>query len=1440
MPPKKKKKKKKKPRNDTRGFVTSSKAKAPVVPKVDAATKKICMKEDGNNISGENAGKLKYTSKDGICEKPEPSLPTFKSQEIIWNTDLPSNYLPYLKSNKTTNKKEIVSFMLGGELEHEIFQYTKNNGCKLAINKERITFKNLNYAYVTLEKLGFAPHLIETVMQNNVGNDLKTMLWWSCLNLEHDGLPLGFVDKRGHALKSSEISGVYAKQGNDVKKRVISNSFGQMEKVEKSSPAPLSVKNITIPIIDATQENDLNKVDKNSSSKINGNNSSNSNSNNNDNANTILNNLSWMYDESSSEDDNIAFSSLQKHKKPWDKSNHNTNINSKPKKMVWSEEKIQAAREKKIKEKEAKKLILEKKVEEEQQKKKEQIEEAKNDTALEEHVDEDGGFGLGDWLDMAETAEIVASDDGDYQYYDDLTISSSWTGKSPYELLLHLTRKSKKKLQFSREETNSIKFGGGYLYTLIIPKNYHKNKKEMKINATKLCRNKTQGMNLISLMALYKLFQNIPLQIQLPDPFRKMWNVWILEDKEKELQEYRNLYRGKIDFVQKLILKSNVDGLAKLPLSCINNSNSSTNRENDTINLLLRFKECNTNKALLTGDATTKLRDIFIQRINSTTYMNNEKKRKQTLPIMDFVEDITSHIEKYKTVIITGETGCGKSTQVPHIVFKAMLLNDNRRFINRLGDIICTQPRRISATTIAKRVSMEMGDQTVGSGFCGYSIRGESKRSKNTTLFYVTTGILLRRLQQDPLLSSVSCVIVDEVHERTVQSDFLLIALKNILLKRPDDFHVILMSATMNSQKVSRYFNGAPIIAVPGRTFPVSVSHLEDVIELTQYIVAEDSNYAGARHKITHGNNQNGVRIKMARNMKRGNLEYNHEELLEEMQYADLDPEKYSKETCLSVARLDTTKVNYELIETLLLHLDDKKHGSAYSEIEGAILIFLPGMGEITRLQEILSGNRTFSNRKRYRIVPLYSSLSIGQQQDAFSTPPSGIRKIVLATNIAETGVTIPDVVFVIDTCLVKETRFNEHTRIRGLVQCYIPQSSGKQRRGRAGRVREGFCFRLVTKSRYETFAPELTPELLRVPLDELCLNIIVNDNSPMAYLRGALDAPKEKAIQSSLNTLEEVGAIKLVSSMNGTHDMTKTYNIDNNELTPILLPLGYHLSNIPSDVRIGKMIILSSFLSCVDPVTTIAACLAYKSPFIEDDSKHKFIKNKNIPSDHLIIIEAVKIFQTLELRKRGRWCRTNGLSYSTLHTILQLKKEFKGHLRAAGFSCQNDNSRNAEVVLAVIAGGMWPNIAFAKRVGIDKFEINTKSRAAAVHPTSICHQSVLPLGTKTAYFAYHLMVKTRRYYLRDMSMISPQSILLFCGKVEDADIEYGKREIVIDGWIRIHVASKCAILILNLRQEISEFLMKKYLNPENNGDFDSKKLTKLIIDVLNESSRLS
>ena len=186
-------------------------------------------------------------------------------------------------------------------------------------------------------------------------------------------------------------------------------------------------------------------------------------------------------------------------------------------------------------------------------------------------------------------------------------------------------------------------------------------------------------------------------------------------------------------------------------------------------------------------------------------------------------------------------------------------------------------------------------------------------------------------------------------------------------------------------------------------------------------------------------------------------------------------------------------------------------------------------------------------------------------------------------------------------------------------------------------------------------------------------------------------------------------------------------------------------------------------------------------------------------------------------------------MSYSTLHTIRQLKKEFKGHLQQDFLVIKN--SKNDKVVLAVWRR-MWPNIAYVHRDGINVYFEH--------EVTNCCTPNVNmpPIGianrVKSAYFVYHLMVKTRRYYLRDMSLVTPQSLLLFCGKVEDAEIEYGKREIIIDGWIRVHVASKCAVLLLNLRQEISAFLLQKYLDPDNQNNGIQNKLTDLLVAVLN------
>jgi len=316
---------------------------------------------------------------------------------------------------------------------------------------------------------------------------------------------------------------------------------------------------------------------------------------------------------------------------------------------------------------------------------------------------------------------------------------------------------------------------------------------------------------------------------------------------------------------------------------------------------------------------------------------------------------------------ITGDTGCGKTTQVPQLVLDDMIL----RGCGAEASMIVTQPRRISAIGVSERVASERCER-VGET-AGYSIRLENKRSSKTRLLLCTTGILLRRLQCDPDLASVSHVFVDEVHERDLNTDFLLIVLKDLLARRKS-LKLILMSATLNASSFSDFFGGCPVVSIPGRTFPVREHRLEDILQLTGYQVQENSDYA------IKTNNSRPVRFSKS--------------ALRKMYYP-----KYSSSTISSLAIVDESVINYELIAELVEHI-------CLNNNEGAVLLFLPGMGEITKTIEELYKKELFQSSKTV-IYPLHSSLSTAEQTAIFEVPPEGVRKIVVATNIAETSITI-------------------------------------------------------------------------------------------------------------------------------------------------------------------------------------------------------------------------------------------------------------------------------------------------------------------------------------------------------------------------------------------------------------------------------------------------
>ncbi|KAF3693268.1 putative ATP-dependent RNA helicase DHX34 [Channa argus] len=454
------------------------------------------------------------------------------------------------------------------------------------------------------------------------------------------------------------------------------------------------------------------------------------------------------------------------------------------------------------------------------------------------------------------------------------------------------------------------------------------------------------------------------------------------------------------------------------------------------------------------------------------------RREQKNLPIFQYRDKIVGLVRSHSVVVVAGDTGCGKSTQVPQYLLSA-----------GFDHIACTQPRRIACISLAKRVSFESLNQ-YGSKV-GYQIRFETTRTTATKLLFLTEGLLLRQIQQDKTLAQYQVVIVDEVHERHLHCDFLLGVLRSLLADHPD-LRLILMSATINIKLFSDYFNSAPVLQVPGRLFPIQVIY--------QPIPPEEQS---------------------SRTEK-------------------LDPRPYLR----------------------ILQAIDQRYPP---EERGDLLLFLSGVAEISTIQEACQVYATHTSRW---IV--------------FDIAPPGVRKCIISTNIAETSVTIDGVRFVVDSGKVKEMSFDPKAKLQRLQEFWISQASSEQRKGRAGRTGPGVCYRLYAESDYNAFASYPVPEIHRVALDSLILqmkSMCLGD--PLSFV--FIDPPPAASIQTALTYLKEQGALDSCG-----------------ELTPI----GTLLAQLPVDVVIGKMLVLGSLFNLVESVLTVAAALSVQSPFLRS-SQH-------------------------------------------------------------------------------------------------------------------------------------------------------------------------------------------------------------------------------------------
>ncbi|KAM3874618.1 ATP-dependent RNA helicase DHX29 [Diretmus argenteus] len=1043
-------------------------------------------------------------------------------------------------------------------------------------------------------------------------------------------------------------------------------------------------------------------------------------------------------------------------------------------------------------------------------------------------VTEDLNFSLFEPVEKPTPAEKVAkkNEPKDIRNFD--YTSRSWTGKSPKQFLIDWVRKNLPK----SPAPSFHKVAAGKYWRCKV--RVQRVEDVLEVCPTILTEDSMQAQHLGATLALYNLVKGQSVHQLLPSTYRDVWLEW--RDSEQQRQEESRVAANKPrdQFISRLLTR-----LKQQQNQSLNQSSEQAGPETQhgagdeepeesweslaALDVGEGGEEREDQSEKRGGrregaGAPEASRELLVTLQKSPLALKLQAER-QRLPVFQHRQRVLEALQRHRVVVVAGETGSGKSTQIPQFLLEEMLLGGSAA---QPVNIVVTQPRRISAMSLASRVSQELGcEDGPGSkaSLCGYQIRMENQSGDWTRLLYCTTGVLLRKLQQDQNLSALTHVIVDEVHERSVQSDFLLTILKNIVLRR-SDLRLVLMSATVDCHKFSKYFNHCPVVSIPGRTFPVEVFHLEDIVEQTGYVLEKDSEYS---QKILEEEEEVSISI-----TQKGGKTSQHQEIIVRDSGWDLGPDldHFSSRTRQVLQYMNPNKINMDLLLDLLDYLDKSPQ---FAPVDGAVLVFLPGLAHIQQLFDLLSSDKRFRDKDRYRLVALHSTLSSKDQAAAFTVPPVGTRKIVLSTNIAETGVTIPDVVFVIDTGKTKENKYHESSQMSSLVETFVSKASALQRQGRAGRVQNGFCFRLYPKFRFNAFMDYSIPEILRVPLEELCLHIMKCEyGSPEDFLRGALDAPQPQSVSNAISLLRRIGAC----------------HPDNHLLTP----LGHHLASLPVNVKIGKMLIYGAILGCLDPIATIAAAITEKSPFStpmhrRDEANVAKAALALANSDHLTIYNAYlgwKNIRTEGSRAAMAYCRKHFLNHTALMTIEDVKQELMRMMAQAGFWCPRSSSRckpqtgalskqQMSVLNAVLTAGLYDSVARVLcTTSVDVLEkvactVETPQGRAQVHPSSV-NRNLQTHG----WLLYQEKVKYTKIYLRDTTLISPFPMLLFGGEI---DVQHRERLITLDGWIHFQAPVRIGVIFKHLRKLMDSLLEKKLENPKMN--LEDEKTIQLILELI-------
>ncbi|XP_058091802.1 DExH-box ATP-dependent RNA helicase DExH3-like [Magnolia sinica] len=748
---------------------------------------------------------------------------------------------------------------------------------------------------------------------------------------------------------------------------------------------------------------------------------------------------------------------------------------------------------------------------------------------------------------------------------------------------------------------------------------------------------------------------------------------------------------------------------------------------------------------------------------------------RRSLPAYKEKDALLTAISQNQVVVVSGETGCGKTTQLPQYILESEIEADR----GAACSIICTQPRRISAMAVSERVAAERGEKLGES--VGYKVRLEGMKGRDTRLLFCTTGILLRRLLVDRNLKGITHVIVDEIHERGMNEDFLLIVLKDLLPRRPE-LRLILMSATLNAELFSSYFGGAPMIHIPGFTYPVRTHFLENFLEVTGYRLTTYNQIDD------YGQEKKWRMQKQVLSKRKSQISSVVEDALEAADFRE-----YSLRTRESLSCWNPDSIGFNLIENVLCHI-------CRQERPGAVLVFMTGWDDINSLKEQLQAHPLLGDPSRVLLLACHGSMASSEQRLIFDKPENGVRKIVLATNMAETSITINDVVFVVDCGKAKETSYDALNNTPCLLPSWISKAAARQRRGRAGRVQPGECYHLYPRCVYDAFADYQLPELLRTPLQSLCLQIkSLQLGSISEFLSRALQSPELLSVQNAVEYLKIIGAL------------------DENENLTVL---GRHLSMLPVEPKLGKMLILGAIFNCLDPILTVVAGLSVRDPFLMPFDKKDLAESAKSQfsardySDHLALVRAYDGWKDAEREQSGYdYCWRNFLSSQTLKAIDSLRKQFLFLLKDTGLVDANSGMYNSwshdeHLIRAIICAGLYPGISSVvnkqKSISLKTME----DGQVLLYSNSVnAREQKIPYP----WLVFNEKVKVNSVFLRDSTAVSDSVLLLFGGEICQGGLDGHLK--MLDGYLEFFMKPSLSETYLKLKRELEELIQQKLLD---------------------------